>query len=181
MSAVRAPLVAYVGLGANQGNAPKTFALALDALDRLPGVRLGRVSGTYRTEPQGLREQPFFLNQAAALYCERTVSAHFLLQRMLDLEKIYGRVRRTGERKDGPRPLDLDLLLFGQEELNSPGLILPHPRMRRRAFALIPLAEISPELIFPDGESIATALGKIRYRLTGECIFQEDEAAPNTL
>jgi 2-amino-4-hydroxy-6-hydroxymethyldihydropteridine diphosphokinase len=95
---------------------------------------------------------------------------------MLGLEKASGRVRRERDPAGGPRTLDLDLLLFGQERRASPGLILPHPQMRRRAFVLIPLAEIAPDLIFPDGERIAEALGKIRYTLKADVIFQDDQA-----
>jgi 2-amino-4-hydroxy-6-hydroxymethyldihydropteridine diphosphokinase len=169
----RPPVVAYVGLGGNLGDVERTFALALDALNALPGVFTGRVSGVYRTQPQGLREQPFFLNQVAALDCGRAVRPEVLLDRMLALETAFGRVR---EEKDGPRSLDLDLLLFGRERRDSSRLILPHPRMRRRAFVLVPLAEIAPDLIFPDGELIAAALGKIRYAVNGGVIFQDDPA-----
>jgi 2-amino-4-hydroxy-6-hydroxymethyldihydropteridine diphosphokinase len=177
MPAVRAPLVAYVGLGGNLGDVQKTLALARDALDALPGVRLARVSKVYRTEPQDLREQPFFLNQVAALDCDQNVRPDFLLDCMLALEKNSGRVRREREPRGGPRALDLDLLLFGQERRTSPSLILPHPQMRRRAFVLIPLAEIAPDLIFPDGERLAEALGKIRYTLKEDLIFQDDPDA----
>jgi 2-amino-4-hydroxy-6-hydroxymethyldihydropteridine diphosphokinase len=177
MSPARAPVVAYAGLGGNQGDVAKTLALARRDLDALPGVRLGRVSRVYRTEPQGLREQPFFLNQVASLHCCRTVRPDFLLDRMLALEETFGRVRRKAGQRDGPRPLDLDLLLFGEERRDSPRLVLPHPRMRRRAFVLIPLAEIAPGLIFPDGERLVDALGKIRYSVRDGAIFQDDADA----
>ena len=140
LAQARWPVAAYVGLGGNLGEVKKTFALARGALNALPGVRLGRVSGMYRTQPQGLREQPFFFNQVAALDCGRAVRPDFLLDSMLALEASFGRVRQRKGEKDGPRSLDLDLLLFGRELRNSPRLILPHPRMRRRAFVLVPLA-----------------------------------------
>jgi 2-amino-4-hydroxy-6-hydroxymethyldihydropteridine diphosphokinase len=174
-----ASLAAYVGLGGNLGDVERTLGLARDALNALPGVRLARVSGVYRTEPQGLREQPFFLNQVTALDCDEGVRPDLLLDRMLALETAFGRARRREGQAGGPRPLDLDLLLFGQEQRNSPRLILPHPRMRRRAFVLIPLAEIAPDLIFPDGECLADALGKIRYTVNGREIFQDDTDVDN--
>ena len=176
----RASVPAYVGLGGNLGDVERTLALARNGLDALPGVRLARVSGVYRTQPQGFRDQPFFLNQAAALDCDPAVRPEQLLDSLLALEAACGRVRRRGEQKDGPRVLDLDLLLFGQERRSSPGLILPHPRIRRRAFVLIPLAEIAPDLIFPDGGHIADALGQLRCAVTGDGIFQDDAESPQS-
>jgi 2-amino-4-hydroxy-6-hydroxymethyldihydropteridine diphosphokinase len=174
----RAPVVAHVGLGGNLGDVEHTLALARKALNALPGVRLARISRVYRTEPQGFRDQPFFLNQVAALDCDPAVRPESLLDSLLALETACGRVRRKGERKDGPRALDLDLLLFGRERRSSPRLMLPHPCIRRRAFVLIPLAEIAPDLIFPDGGHIADALRELRCTVTGDGIFQDDAEEP---
>ena len=166
-------VTAYVGLGGNQGDTEYIFARARESLDAMPGVRLGRVSSVYRTEPQGLREQPFFRNQVVELLCSPALQPEMLLDMMLALEASFGRIRHVGH-KDGPRPLDLDLLLFGQEVRDSLHLILPHPRTRQRAFVLVPLAELAPELIFPDGMSIQQALERISFTVKGNEIFQNE-------
>jgi 2-amino-4-hydroxy-6-hydroxymethyldihydropteridine diphosphokinase len=164
--------MAYIGLGGNQGAVDRALALAREALSALQGIRVQRVSRVYRTNPQGLQEQPFFFNQVAALLCDGNMRPELLMDGLLDLEAYFGRVRSEGQ-KNGPRPLDLDLLLFGREERNTTSLVLPHPRMRERAFVLVPLAEIAPDLIFPDGQSIASALAGLHYTVRGNGIFQE--------
>lgn len=137
--------LAYVGLGGNLGNVRATLEAALRALDALPATQLRAASRLYRTPPWGLREQPPFLNAVAAL--ETGLAPLDLLDAMLGIERGAGR-SRDGERW-GPRTLDLDLLLYGERCIDVPGLCVPHPRLAERAFALVPLAELAPQLEIP--------------------------------
>ena len=166
------PLRAYVGLGSNLGDGPALLAAAREALAALPGVSLSRASSLYLTEPQGVRDQPFFTNQALELACGPDMRAGALLEARMATEQTLGRVRQ-GAVRFGPRTVDLDLLLFGNEVMNSERLTLPHPRMLERAFVLVPLAEIAPDLMLPQGMSVAEALGLLRYRRQGNVICQE--------
>ena len=166
------PILAYVGLGSNLGDGPALLAAAREALGALPGVVLSRASSLYLTEPQGVREQPFFTNQALELACGPGMRAEALLEALLATEQALGRVRE-GAVRFGPRTVDLDLLLFGNEVMNSERLTLPHPRMLERAFVLVPLAEIAPGLMLPQGMSVAEALGRLRYRRQGNVICQD--------
>ena len=166
------PLRAYVGLGSNLGDGPALLAAAREALAALPGVSLSRASSLYLTEPQGVRDQPFFTNQALELACGPDMRAGALLEALMATEQTLGRVRQ-GAVRFGPRTVDLDLLLFGNEVMNSERLTLPHPRMLERAFVLVPLAEIAPDLMLPQGMSVAEALGLLRYRRQGNVICQE--------
>ena len=167
-------VVAYVGSGSNMGNGPALLAAARNAVSAFTGVRLVAASSLYRTEPQGLQEQPFFTNQVLELACVRDLSPYALLDMMLAVENALGRIRDGGPRF-GPRTLDLDLLLFGNEVMNSERLTLPHPRMLERAFVLVPLAELAPDLMLPQGMSVSAALGRLCYRQRGDVIYQ---AAP---
>ena len=163
---------AFVCLGSNLGDAEACLARARAELAALPGVALGAASSLYRTEPQGRRDQPWFLNQVLRLDCDETVAAEHLLDAMLAKELEMGRVRDAADRF-GPRVIDMDLLLFGSEEREGdPHLILPHPRMTERAFVLVPLLEIAPALVLPDGRNLAEILEKLDYRLEGSAIFQ---------
>ena len=164
-------IVAYVGLGSNQGDGPAHLAAAREALAALPGVWPLKASSVYLTEPQGLRGQPFFANQTLALACPSGLAPETLLKNLLSLERALGRVRR-GAVRFGPRVIDLDLLLFGSLRRDDPFLTLPHPRMLERAFVLLPLAEITPELVLPQGLSVSQALGLIRFTLKGRVIYQ---------
>jgi 2-amino-4-hydroxy-6-hydroxymethyldihydropteridine diphosphokinase len=136
---------AYVGLGANLGDRERTLRAAVDALAAEDGIEVLAVSTLRDTDPVGVGVQPRYLNGAAEL--ETTLTARELLERLLALEQRFGRVRVTGEH--GPRTLDLDLLLYGGEELDEPGLTVPHPRLHERAFVLEPLAELAPGLVVP--------------------------------
>jgi 2-amino-4-hydroxy-6-hydroxymethyldihydropteridine diphosphokinase len=136
---------AYVGLGANIGDPAAALDAALAALAAEPGIALVAVSSVRETDPVGYEHQPRFLNAAAALETELTARA--LLDRLLAVERRLGRTR-TGPRF-GPRTIDLDLLLFGDERIDDPGLQVPHPRLHERRFALEPLAELDPALVVP--------------------------------
>ena len=144
--------LAAVGLGANLGDAAATLRDAIAELARLPGARLLRASRLYRTPAWGRTEQPDFINAVALL--ETELPARDLLDALLGIERMFGRVRLDGERW-GPRTLDLDLLLFGDAVVDEPGLRVPHPHLHERAFALLPLAEIAPQMMIPSIGTVA--------------------------
>ena len=136
-------VTAYIALGANLGDARATVRAALAALDGLPQTRLLRASGLYRTAPWEA-SGPDFINAVAAV--ETGLDAHELLRALQALELQAGRERSY---RNAPRTLDLDLLLHGDAIIDTPELIVPHPRLRERAFVLVPLAEIAPALVTP--------------------------------
>jgi 2-amino-4-hydroxy-6-hydroxymethyldihydropteridine diphosphokinase len=138
---------AYVGLGANLGDREETLREAVDALAAEPHVDVVAVSTFRETDPVGpVTDQPHFLNGAVAV--ETSLSARELLARLLDIERRFGR-EREGVPPQGPRTLDLDLLVFGDERIDEPGLGVPHPHLHERRFALEPLAELAPGLELP--------------------------------
>ena len=144
---------AYIALGANLGDPAATVRAAFAALAGLPDSRLVRTSSLYRTAPVGITEQPEFVNAAAELATGLEPEA--LLDALLAVEQVFGRVRAE---RNGPRTLDLDLLLYDDRQLDLPRLTLPHPRLHLRAFVLQPLAEIAPELQLPGRGSVAAWL-----------------------
>jgi 2-amino-4-hydroxy-6-hydroxymethyldihydropteridine diphosphokinase len=144
---------AYVGLGANLGPREVTLLRAADLLAAADGVEVVALSHLRETEPVGLVEQPPFLNGAVAL--DTSLSPRALLELLLEIERALGRVR--GERW-GPRTVDLDLLLYGDECVDESGLHVPHPRLHERRFALEPLAELDPELEIPGSGSVSALL-----------------------
>jgi 2-amino-4-hydroxy-6-hydroxymethyldihydropteridine diphosphokinase len=135
----------YVGLGANLGEREPTIRRALALLDAEPDVDVVAVSTLRETEPVGYVDQPRFLNGVAAL--ETQLGPRAVLDRLLEVERALGR-SRDGPRW-GPRTIDLDLLLHGDEVVDEPGLRVPHPRLAERRFALEPLAELDPGLVVP--------------------------------
>ena len=148
-----APALAYIALGANLGDPQAMVQNAIAALDALPDTRLIRASSLYRTEPVGLKAQPDFINAVAAI--RTTLAPQDLLCELQNLEATHGRVRSI---PNAPRTLDLDILLYADQVINTPTLTLPHPRMRLRAFVLAPLAEIAPKLQIPGRGSLAAWL-----------------------
>jgi 2-amino-4-hydroxy-6-hydroxymethyldihydropteridine diphosphokinase len=136
----------FVGLGANLGNREQQIQRALALLAAEDGVEVVAVSSLRETDPVGYEDQPRFLNGAAEL--RTSLSARKLLERLLSVERRLGRVRGDGPRF-GPRTIDLDLLLYGDQVVNVPGLVVPHPRLHERRFALEPLAELDPALEIP--------------------------------
>jgi len=137
---------AFVGIGSNLGDSESQIASALELLAAEDGVELVAVSTLRETEPVGYLDQPSFLNGAAQV--ETDLPPRRLLERLLAIEARLGRVRGAGPRF-GPRTIDLDLLLYGDETIGEPGLSVPHPRLAERRFALEPLAELAPELEIP--------------------------------
>lgn len=144
---------AWIGLGANLGDRSATLDAALERIDRLDETRLRALSRYYFTPPWGETDQPEFLNAVALL--DTRMSAGNLLRALLGVESDLGRERTS--RQWGPRVIDLDLLLYGNERIARPELTVPHPRIRERAFVLVPLVEMSPDLSVP-GQGRADAL-----------------------
>lgn len=135
---------AFVALGANLDQPAAHIERAADELDRLPGTRLLRLSSLYQSKPVGYVTQPDFINAVAALHTR--LAPRELLDALLAIERRHGRRRAF---KNAPRTLDLDLLLYDDLCLYEPGLCLPHPRMNERAFVLVPLLEIAPDIGIP--------------------------------
>ena len=144
---------AYVGLGSNLGDRAGNLRMALSELAQMPTISITRVSSLYETAPVGVTTQPEFINAVAALETSLTPAA--LLAAFLHLENKMGRVRTF---RWGPRVIDLDLLLYGREQIALPELIVPHPRLHERAFVLAPLAEIAPDLSLPGGVKTVQAM-----------------------
>ena len=142
----REPVRAWIGLGGNLGDVEKTLNEALWALDSLPQTSIRAQSAFYRTAPWGRPDQPAFLNAAVEL--QTRLAPRVLLDLLLEIEQRFGRVRDPAD-KNGPRTLDLDLLVFGDELLDQPGMHVPHPHLAERAFVLVPLNEIAPRLDIP--------------------------------
>lgn len=138
-------VTAYIGLGANLGAAQQTLRQASQALDQIPHTRLTALSRLYRSAPVDA-QGPDYINAVARVQTQLSPLA--LLEALQTLEQTHGRVRSY---RNAPRTLDLDLLLFGQESIQTPRLTLPHPRMHERAFVLLPLAEIAPGLQLAQG------------------------------
>ena len=148
---------AFVGLGSNLGDRERTIGRAVELLAGTPGVDLVAVSHLRETEPWGPVEQPAYLNGAVELATELPPRA--LLDVLLAVEQALGR-DRTGERW-GPRTIDLDLLLYGEVEVDEPGLTVPHPRLHERRFALEPLAELAPDVVVPGRGSVSELLAAL--------------------
>jgi 2-amino-4-hydroxy-6-hydroxymethyldihydropteridine diphosphokinase len=149
---------AYVGLGSNLGDREQTLRAALDELAADPAVEVVAISTLIDTEPVGLTAQPRFLNGVAAV--ETELSARELLGLLLELERRFGRVR-DGVPPQGPRTLDLDLLLYGDARIDEPGLRVPHPRLHERDFVLSPLAEVAPGLEVPGRGRVEDLLARL--------------------
>jgi 2-amino-4-hydroxy-6-hydroxymethyldihydropteridine diphosphokinase len=136
---------AFVGLGANLGDRDAALRRAVELLGEHDGVDVVAVSAVRETEPVGVLDQPRFLNAACAV--DTTLAPRALLDVLLDVERALGRVR--GAERYGPRTIDLDLLVYGGEVVDEPGLVVPHPRLHERRFALEPLLDLDPGLVVP--------------------------------
>jgi 2-amino-4-hydroxy-6-hydroxymethyldihydropteridine diphosphokinase len=141
-------VISYVGLGSNLGDREDNLRRALERLQELGPLR---VSSIRETDPVGITDQPRFLNAVVEL--ETDLPARELLERLLAIERELGR-DRAEEVRWGPRTIDLDLLLYGGETIDEPGLTVPHPRLAEREFVLEPLLELDPQLALPDGRRI---------------------------
>jgi 2-amino-4-hydroxy-6-hydroxymethyldihydropteridine diphosphokinase len=149
------PVVAFLGLGSNQGDRAGMLAQARTLLAG-PDLVLLRASHIYESAPWGVPDQPWFLNQVLEM---RTVlSPQALLERCHAVEVRLGRVRTA---RWGPRTIDVDILLYGDQTISAVSLTLPHPRLRERAFVLVPLLELAPDLRLPTGERVADLLARL--------------------
>jgi len=149
---------AFVGLGSNLGDRAETLQRAVDALRALPETDVVAVSGFRDTAPVGIVDQPRFLNGAVEL--DTGLPPRALLDALLRVERVLGR-DRTGVPRGGPRTLDLDLLLYGEVEIDEPGLQVPHPRLAERGFVLEPLVELDPALEAPGKGPVEALLAKL--------------------
>jgi 2-amino-4-hydroxy-6-hydroxymethyldihydropteridine diphosphokinase len=148
---------AFVGIGSNLGDREAHLSRAIELLSAEDGIEVSGVSQIRETEPVGPVEQGPFLNGAARL--ETELAPRDLLDRLLGIEQQMGRVRRE---RYGPRTIDLDLLLYGDEVVDEPGLIVPHPRLKERRFALEPLSDLDPSLTIPGSGPISALLAELQ-------------------
>lgn len=160
----------YLSLGSNCANAPFKLQQALQALANIPGAQVNAISPLFQTEPQDFRQQNWFFNQCVRLDLEKSWTAENFLVELLRLESSLGRERQKGVRF-GPRAIDLDLLIFEGRQSADPFCHLPHPRMHRRAFVLLPLYIIEPCLIL-HGQSLPHWLSLLAWKVEGNRIWQ---------
>ncbi len=135
-------MTVYLGLGSNMGNRQENLNRALDFLSQR--LRVEQVSSVYDTEPLGNIDQPRFLNLVCQVYT-RLAPAELLIL----AKGIESKLGRVSSKSNAPRPIDIDILFYGDQVIETPGLVIPHPRLVERAFVLIPLAEIAPDLVHP--------------------------------
>ncbi len=154
-----ATVTAYIGLGSNLDEPAAQVCAAFEALAAIPASQLQRRSRLYGNPPMGPQDQPDYVNAAAEL--ATTLSPRELLEALQAIERRHGRVR--GGRRWGPRVIDLDLLLYGNALIEEAGLRVPHPGLTERAFVLVPLAEIAPALVLPDGTTLVASLAQVDH------------------
>lgn len=135
---------AFIGIGSNLGEPAVQVRRAVQALDQPPSLRCAACSSLYETDPVGYLDQPRFINAVARVHT--TLDPLALLERLRIIEAAQGRQRSI---PNGPRTVDLDLLLYGDQPVNQEGLVVPHPRMQDRAFVLLPLLELAPSIRIP--------------------------------
>ena len=149
--------LAYIAIGSNLASPLEQVNAAVQALGEIPQSKLVAVSSFYRTPPLGPQDQPDYLNAAVVL--ETALDAETLLDNTQRIELQQGRVRKA--ERWGPRTLDLDIMLFGHETINTERLTVPHYDMKNRGFMLWPLFEVAPDLIVPDGIPLRTILDNL--------------------
>lgn len=150
------PVVVYLCLGSNMGNREENLRMALDLLKQR--LRMGQISSIYDTEPVGNTDQPRFLNLVCQVYT--SLPPESLLATAKGIELKMGRLPG---KVNSPRPIDIDILFYGKEVVDTPELVIPHPRIAERAFVLIPLAEIAPDLVHPvSHKTIKELLGEVK-------------------
>lgn len=149
-------VTAYIALGSNLHDPRQQLLAGFAALAQLPGSELIARSSLYRSAPVGYSDQPDFVNAVAAL--RTALDARALLEALLAIERAHGRVRAF---PNAPRTLDLDIALYGEQVIETPGLSVPHPRMHQRAFVVVPLAEIAPLAVVPGRGRVRDLLGAV--------------------
>lgn len=142
--------LAYIGIGSNLGEPEQQIHQAVNALEQIQNTTLAEISSLYFSRPMGPQDQPDYMNAVAAL--ETTLTPLELLDALQHIENEAGRVRK--DERWGPRVLDLDILLFGEQVIDNERLTVPHYGMKLREFVLIPLAEIAPDLTLPDNSKV---------------------------
>lgn len=149
--------LAYIAIGSNLASPLEQVNAAVQALGEIPQSKTVAVSSFYRTPPLGPQDQPDYLNAAVVL--DTSLNAETLLDNTQRIELQQGRVRKA--ERWGPRTLDLDIMLFGHETINTERLTVPHYDMKNRGFMLWPLFEVAPDLIFPDGIPLKSILDSL--------------------
>lgn len=149
-------VTAFVALGSNLDAPDRHIAAGLREIGALPDTTLVRNSSLYRSAPVGYRDQPHFINAVAEV--RTSLSPRALLDELLAIERRHGRVRQF---PNSPRTLDLDVVLYGDQVVREPGLAIPHPRMHERAFVVVPLLEIAPEVVVPGHGAARDLLGRV--------------------
>jgi 2-amino-4-hydroxy-6-hydroxymethyldihydropteridine diphosphokinase len=165
-------VVAFIGVGSNQGNPADACREAVRKLSEAPGVQLLRCSSLYRTEPVGPHEQPWFINAVAEI--RTSLSPRILFDALKGIERRMG---RTEGPKWGPRLIDLDLLLYGQEVIHEHDLAIPHPELHRRRFVLVPLCELASYVIHP---AFGVSASGLLDRLDDPCRVERLDQASRT-
>jgi 2-amino-4-hydroxy-6-hydroxymethyldihydropteridine diphosphokinase len=151
--------LAYLSLGANLGHRAASLRAATALLDAAEGVNVRRRSRVYETEPVGVTDQPKFLNLVVEVELADEVTPHDLLALAKRIEVDLGRQQRE---RWGPREIDVDILLFGEERIREPGLEIPHPQTWERGFVVIPLADLVPDMKTPRGETVRELAARLR-------------------
>jgi 2-amino-4-hydroxy-6-hydroxymethyldihydropteridine diphosphokinase len=159
--------IAYIGLGSNIGDKSDNIKRALERLDQFDGLKVVKASSYYETEPVGYEDQDWFVNAVAQI--DTVLSPKQLLIVFKKVEKLIGRKDRI---RWGPREIDLDLLFYDQMIIDIPNLIVPHPRLHERAFVLVPLAEIAPDLVHP---VIKKTIAELLAELQSQKIVKQTE------
>jgi len=157
----------YLGMGANLGDRQQTIEKAVQMLAQTPDIKIINQSAYYETEPIGYTAQDWFLNNV--LHIRTTLTPAALLKVTQAIEQQLGRVRTI---RWGPRTIDIDILFYGEQIINTPDLIIPHPRLLERAFVVIPLLEIAPEIHYPGGQRLAAMVSP---RLAEQRIYRLKE------
>ncbi|HUP27309.1 MAG TPA: 2-amino-4-hydroxy-6-hydroxymethyldihydropteridine diphosphokinase [Chloroflexia bacterium] len=168
--------IAYLGLGSNMGDREANIEQALEKVDKLPGTRLLRRSPLYESKPWGKTDQADFLNIVAEI--STLLEPEALLAHCKQIESDLGRT--TGERW-GPRPIDIDILLYSNMQVNTPSLTVPHPRMWEREFVLRPLADLTPDLKAPDGASVSHYVERQEIASQGVSLFDLERKQHNVV
>lgn len=132
----------FIGIGSNLSNPKQQVLNAVKHISGIDGVRISKQSSLYRTSPVGFKNQPDFINAVVAIEFEG--EPELLLKKLLDIESLFGRIRKE---RNGPRTVDLDILLFKKLHYTKKDLVIPHPRMHERLFVLLPLFEVDPDII----------------------------------